>query len=74
MRNHRLLTLGPNNEPLWVRLYVHPIGDTWAAMIVADEAMPPEPGSLKGTAFFAGTPQEAEEQAKTYLALSEPVN
>ncbi len=70
----RLLTLGRDNEPLWVRLYVHPIGDTGAAMIAADEAVPPEPGSLKGTAFFAGTPQEAEEQAKTYLALSESVN
>jgi hypothetical protein len=43
-------------------------------MIVADEAMPPEPGSLKGPAYFGETPQEAEEKAKTYLGLSEPVN
>jgi len=24
----RLLTLGPENEPMWVRLYVRPIGIT----------------------------------------------
>ena len=44
-RPTRHLTLGPDNETMWVRLYVHPYGTHWAAMIVADEAMPPEPGS-----------------------------
>jgi hypothetical protein len=34
MRAKRYLTLGPENEPLWVRLYVHQIDETWAAMIV----------------------------------------
>ena len=29
--------------------------------------MPPEPRSLKGTAFFGEQPQEAEGIAKTYL-------
>jgi hypothetical protein len=43
-------------------------------MIVADEVLPPEPGSLKGTAFFGETQKAAEEQAKTYLGLSEPAN
>jgi hypothetical protein len=57
----RLLTLGPANAPLWVRLYVHQIGDTWAAMIVADEAMPPESGNLQGVAFFGETQEKAEE-------------
>jgi len=69
----RLLTLGPDNEPLWVRLYVHRVSDTWAAMIVADEAMP-EPVSLTGTAFFGEAPQEVEEQAKTHVGLREPFN
>lgn len=31
---HRLLTLGPGNEPLWLRLYIRQIDEVWAAMIV----------------------------------------
>jgi hypothetical protein len=38
---HRLLTLGPDNEPLWVQLYVYPVGDQWASVIVADGVVPP---------------------------------
>jgi hypothetical protein len=54
--NHRcLLTLGPDNEPLWVRLYVHQVGDSWAAMIVGDDELPSEPGQLKGLALFGPT-------------------
>jgi hypothetical protein len=60
MHPRRLLTLGPDNEPLWVCLYIQPVGETWASMIVADEAIPPGPGELKGTAFFAETPEKAE--------------
>lgn len=26
---HRLLTLGPDNEPLWVRRSVHLVGEKW---------------------------------------------
>jgi len=40
---HRLLTIGPDNEPLWVRLYVQPIGEWRVAMIVRDES--PSPGT-----------------------------
>jgi hypothetical protein len=43
-------------------------------MIVGDEGTPPEPGSLKGTAFFGETQEEAEQLAKTYLGMSEAVN
>jgi hypothetical protein len=43
-------------------------------MLLADEEPPPEPGELKGLAFFGETPQEAEKQAKAYLGMSEPVN
>ena len=37
MPARRILTHGPENEALWVRLYVQEIGGTWAALIVADE-------------------------------------
>ena len=70
----RLLTVGPETEPLWVRLYVHQIGERWAAMLVADDAPPPEPGTLTGLAFFGETPEEAEHAAKAYLGCSEPEN
>ncbi len=62
------------NEPLWVRLYVDEIGEVWAAMIVGDAVLPPEPGRLIGLAFFGPTCEEAEQKAKAYLGLSEPKN
>lgn len=74
MLSRRLLTLGPDNEPLWVRLYVHQIDDRWVAMLVADSEAPPEPGALKGLAFLGATREEAERQAKAYLGASEPEN
>ena len=67
MTSHSFLTLSPNHEPVWIRLYVHPIGEKWVAMFVADDAPPPEPGSLTGQAFFGATPVEAEHAAKTYV-------
>jgi hypothetical protein len=66
MRSRRLLTLGPDNEPIWVRLYAHHVGDHWAAMLVADGAEPPQPGELKGMGFFGDTPVEAQELALRY--------
>ncbi len=73
-KQSRILTLGPDNEPLWVRLYVHKIGDLWAAMLVGDDVSPPDPGTLMGLGFFGETRGEAEDAAKTYLGCSEPVN
>jgi hypothetical protein len=70
----RLLTLSPDNEPLWVRLYVHRIEEMWAAMLVGDDVPPPEPGTLMGLGFFGETSEEAEHAAKAYLGCSEPVN
>ena len=64
---HRLLTLGPDNEPFVVRLYVHPYETHWAAMIVADDVIPPKTGELKGTGFLGDTPAEAKELALRYL-------
>jgi hypothetical protein len=74
MTVRRLLTLGPNNEPLRVRLYVHPIGDCWAARLVGDDAPPPGRGTLTGLTFFGATPQEAEQEAKACVVLSESAN
>ncbi len=74
MRSRRILTLGPDKETLRMRFYVQQIGDSWAAMIVGDDVLPPGPDELKGMAFFAATPEEAEREAKAYLGLSEPAN
>lgn len=69
MRVHRLLTLSPSDEPLWVKVYVRQIGEKWAAMIVADNETPPLPEQLKGLALFGDTPEEAEQQALDYLGM-----
>ncbi len=45
---HRLLTLGPDNEPPWVQLYLYPLGDGWAATILPDRVVPPGPDEVKG--------------------------
>ncbi len=74
MNCRRLLTLNPDNGPLWVRLYVRKIEDRWAAMLVGDDVPPPKPGTLMGLGFFGPTPEEAERAAKAYLGCSEPVN
>jgi hypothetical protein len=66
-------TLGPDDEPILVCLYVQPIGDRWAAMIVADGVLPPAPGELKGLTFFGDTAEEAERLAHAYLMV-EAVN
>ncbi len=74
MTSRRLLTLGPDNEPLWVRVYVQQIGDSWAAMIMGDDVSAPGPGELKGVAFFGDTLEEAEGEALEYLGQSEPAS
>jgi hypothetical protein len=74
MRSRRLLTLGPDNEPLWVRLYVQPYGDRWAAMIVGYEAPSPDAGTLTGLTLFGATSGEAEQEAKVYLGMAELTN
>jgi hypothetical protein len=70
----RLLTLGPDSGPLWIRPYVQPCADHWAAMIVDDEVPPTGPGTLTGLTFFGAAPEDAEREAKAYVGLSEPVN
>ena len=71
---HRLLTLGPDIESLWFRLYVHPYGNHWAAMLVGVDVPPPDPGTRIGLTFFGATREDAEREAKAYLGLSDPVN
>jgi hypothetical protein len=48
--------------------------EVWAAILVADDALPPVSGDLKGLAFIGANPEEAERQAMAYLGVSEPVN
>ncbi len=50
-----------------MRRYVQPIGEQWVAMIVTDDAPPPEPGSVKGIAFFGGSAAVAEQPAVAHL-------
>jgi hypothetical protein len=52
-----------------VRFYVRQIGETWAAMIVADGVLPPAPGELKGLTFFGDTAEETERVAHAYLMV-----
>jgi hypothetical protein len=70
----RLLTVSPGNEPLWVRLYVLPVDEQWAAMLVGDEVPPPELGNMTGLTFFGATPEEAEREAKEYPGRADPAN
>ena len=74
MRTRRLLIHPPAGPPLWVRLYVQPVGPRWVAMILPDEASPPAPGQLKGAVFFADTAEEAESRAVSFLGKSVPRN
>jgi hypothetical protein len=64
---HRLLTLGPDNEPLWVQLYIYILGDRRTATILADGVAPPGPDEVKGLSFFGDTPAEAKELVLRYL-------
>jgi hypothetical protein len=66
-RSLHLLTLGPSDEPQWVRLVIQPIGDVWTAMLVGAQEPPPEPGSLMGVCFFGKTSKEAGGEALNYL-------
>lgn len=70
----QVLTLGPDNELMRVRLCIHKIEEVWVAMLVGDGVRPSEPGPLNGLGSFGVTPEEAERQALTYLGYSEPVN
>ena len=46
MRARRILTLRPDDDPIWVCLYGQPVGDRWAAMLMADDVTPPESGEM----------------------------
>lgn len=73
-RSLHLLTLGPSDEPRWVRLVVHPIGDVWTAMLVGADEPLPDPDSLTGLCFFGRTPDEARGEALNYLGYTGSMN
>lgn len=58
----------------WVRLYVYPVGERWAAVIVAADVAPPGPDEVKANGFYAPTAEEPERLVKTHLAQSEPLS
>jgi hypothetical protein len=70
----RILTVGPDSKPMQVRLYVQPIGERCAAMLLGDTDPPPGPDEVRGQGFFGDTPEEAEQLAKGFLGMSEPAN
>ncbi len=72
MRVRRLLTVSPDTDPLWIRLYVQPYADQWAATRVGDEVLPPGLGSVTGLTFFGATPEHAEREATADLGMAEP--
>jgi hypothetical protein len=74
MGSRRLLTVGPENDPLWVRLYVQPVGESWAAMLVGEDVSAPESDELKGLGFLGPTAEAAERGALDCVGLNEPVN
>lgn len=74
MTSTRIPIVGPNHEPLRVRLNVQPIGERWTAMIVGDEWLSPGPNELEGQGFFGDTAEEAAQLARAFLGMSEPVN
>jgi hypothetical protein len=43
-------------------------------MIVGDTDPPPGPDEVRGQGFFGDTAEEAEQLAKAFLGMSEPVN
>lgn len=43
-------------------------------MLVGDDVLPPEPGTMMGPGFLGETREEAEQAAKTHSGSSEPVN
>ncbi len=72
MRSRRLHSPGPDDDPIWVRLYIQQIRDRWAAMLVGDGVLPPEPGALRGMACCGATGGEDEWQVSEITATKSP--
>jgi hypothetical protein len=72
--SRRIVTVSPDPVPRWVRLYGQLFGAWRAAMILDDTGPPPGPDEVRGQGFFGDTAEEAEQLAKAFLGLSEPVN
>jgi hypothetical protein len=72
--SRRILTVGPDPAPRWVRLSSQLFGAWWAAMVLDDTSPPPGPDEARGQAFFGDTAEEAEQLAKAFWGLSEPVS
>lgn len=69
-----LLLRGPDGEPRPMRLYVQGARDYWTAMMVDEDELPPEPGSLQGLCFFGKSPEEAKAAALSFYGRAQSVN
>ena len=67
MKPTRLLTLDPDNEPVWLQLYLYPVGDQRHSAIGADGTTPQGPNTVKGIGCYADASEKAERLAKAYL-------
>jgi hypothetical protein len=63
----RILTLGLNGLPVWVRLYLAEFGARWAAIVQPDGDPPPAAGAIRLVSLFGATREEAEKAARGYL-------
>ncbi len=54
MKCQRLLTGSSDYEPRWICLFIEQIGEQGAAMLLADEDPPSEPGAVTEQAVFRG--------------------
>ncbi len=61
MPPRRLFILGPATEPRWMGVSVQHLGDAWARLLLADDALPPERGALKRLPFIGETAAAKQE-------------
>jgi hypothetical protein len=70
----RILTLGLNDVPVWIRLYLGRTGSRWVGMLLPDDAPAPQAGTLNGIAVFGTTSEEARALALRYLSVTGILN
>ena len=70
---HRLLKVGPDNELLWVRLYVHPYGERWAAMLVSDNVRPPRSPHANGVDLLWRDPRRGRTGREGHTRAVQPI-
>jgi hypothetical protein len=67
MTYQRILTLGVNDTPVWLRLRVSQIGPRSVATILPDEGDAGDAAAIRGLALFGASPEAAREAALRYF-------